>query len=88
MRERKCRNCKLTYKGLKDHCPFCHKLTKIGYINKVMSFFGYLFFFIILVFFAYYILFDTVVKSILLAPLIVTLIVIAVIIGLLYLIFK
>lgn len=41
-KERKCRKCGLTYKGFKTSCPFCHRTTKYGNLNKIMAFIGYL----------------------------------------------
>ena len=41
-KERKCRKCGLTYKGMKTACPYCHKATKYGTLNKIMAFIGYL----------------------------------------------
>ena len=42
MSEKKCKKCKLTYKGLKEKCPYCHKTTGFGIFNKIMMIIGYI----------------------------------------------
>lgn len=42
MSEKKCKKCKLTYKGLKEKCPYCHKTTGFGIFNKIMMIMGYI----------------------------------------------
>lgn len=42
MREHKCRKCKLSYKGFKSVCPYCHKKTKYGIMNTIMCVIGYI----------------------------------------------
>ncbi len=88
MKERKCISCKLTYKGLKERCPFCHKLTKIGIFNKIMCVLGYISFAFWLAILAEIMITKTIIDIIWLAPVITVLIIIAIVVGICYLILK
>ncbi len=88
MRERKCKSCNLTYKGLKERCPFCKKLTKIGVFNKIMCILGYLAFAFLIIIFAYSLMIKTVINAVWFMPSIATVLAILIIIGIVVLIFK
>ena len=81
MKERRCRKCKLTYKGLKERCPFCHKLTKLGLFNRFMCIIGYMAFALLIVAFIYFALIHTVATAIWVLPTIATVLIIAVIVA-------
>ncbi len=88
MKERKCKSCKLTYKGLKERCPFCKKLTKIGLFNRIMCVLGYISLAFLIVIFAYGIIIDGVINAIWFMPYIATALIILIVIGIIVLIFK
>lgn len=81
MKERKCRKCKLTYKGLKERCPFCHKMTKLGLFNRFMCIIGYMAFALLIVAFVYAALVETVITAVWVLPTIATVLIIAVIVA-------
>lgn len=88
MKERKCHKCRLSYKGLKERCPFCHKLTKIGIFNKIMCVLGYLTLAFILYIFANFLVADAIFNAIWFMPIIAGIIIIAIIVGICIFIFK
>ena len=88
MKERKCRKCKLTYKGLKERCPFCHKLTRFGIFNKIMTVLGYISLIFILIIWVHLIIAYMIVDMIWFMPVIAIAIVVAIIIGICVFIFK
>ena len=87
-KERKCGKCKLTYKGIKERCPFCHKLTKLGIFNRIMCILGYITLFFIIVTIAYYLEAIVFVSTILSLPAIAIVITIALIVGIIIAILK
>lgn len=87
-KERKCRKCKLTYKGLKTSCPFCHKSTNLGIFNKIMCVFGYISFLFVIILLVHYILITSIINVIWFMPIIATIIIIAIIVGICVFIFK
>lgn len=87
-KERKCRKCKLTYKGLKTTCPFCHKSTNFGIFNKIMCVLGYISFLLGLIIFVHYVLIKGVINVIWFLPVIAAIIIIAIIVGICIFIFK
>lgn len=88
MKERKCKKCKLTYKGLKERCPFCHKLTKLGVLNRIMCILGYITLLSIITTLVYYIVAMATISTILAIPTIAAIIVIALIIGIIIAVLK
>lgn len=80
MKEHRCKKCNLTYKGLKTSCPYCHKSTRIGIINKIMCVIGYITFFTIAGWVIWYEVMKAMVFSIFLAPALICLAVIAIIV--------
>lgn len=87
-KERRCRKCKLTYKGLKTTCPFCHKSTNLGIFNKIMCVFGYISFLLTLIIFVYYVLIQGIINVIWFLPAIAGALIILIIIGICIFIFK
>lgn len=88
MKERKCLSCKLTYKGLKERCPFCHKLTKLGIFNRIMSVLGYISLIFWLIVFAHVFIASVIIDMIWFMPAIAVIFVIAIIVGICFFIFK
>lgn len=87
-KERRCRKCNLTYKGLKTTCPFCHKSTNLGIFNKIMCVFGYISFLLTLIIFVYYVLIQGIINVIWFLPAIAGALIILIIIGICIFIFK
>ena len=88
MKERKCRKCKLTYKGMKERCPYCHKLTKLGLFNRFMCILGYMSFILLVVLFIYTTLISTVVTAMWFVPVVATILIIAVIVAIIIFVSK
>lgn len=80
MKEHKCKKCRMTYRGLKTTCPYCHKSTRIGVINKIMCVIGYITFFTVAGWLIWYEITKAMVLSIFFVPAIVCIAVIAIII--------
>lgn len=87
MKERKCRNCKLTYRGLKERCPFCHKFTRFGIFNKIMSVFGYISLIILICDISYVVWIGALFSAFWYAPILITLACITIIVGIIYFVF-
>lgn len=87
-KERKCKKCGLSYKGMKTECPFCHKRTKFGIINKIMTVIGYITTITLVSFFLWYEISKLVLMSFALVPMLFLIIYIAIIITVIVLIFK
>lgn len=88
MKERKCKKCKLTYKGLKERCPFCHRLTKIGVFNRFMCVLGYIAFITTLIAAVYMLFVEALVTAMWIMPILATLVIIAIIVAIIVLVFK
>lgn len=84
-KERKCRKCGLTYKGMKTSCPYCHRTTKYGTLNKIMAFIGYLTTAVTVLSLAYFGLIASLETTVFLIP---TVIFIAIVVAIIILIIK
>lgn len=87
-KERKCKKCGLSYKGFNTTCPFCHRTTKFGVFNKIMTIIGYITTVIATCFLIYAGIIYLTVISFSIVPLLMFIGFIAIIVGLIIMIFK
>ncbi len=84
-KERKCNSCHLSYRGIKTHCPTCHKKTPLGKFNVLMCVVGYISAFYALYEFVSYLqavaLINTIFGGMALLPFISAIVIIAIIVG-------
>lgn len=87
-KERKCKKCGLTYKGFAAECPYCHKSTKFGLLNKIMMVIGYMTTVAVLGLIVYYEILKLMVLSFAFVPLMIFIGFILVVAAIIVLIFK
>lgn len=87
-KERKCKKCGLTYKGMKTTCPYCHRKTKYGVLNTIMAVIGYITTISVAGFIIWFEITEMMIMSFALLPILMILICIAIVVAIIIAIVK